>query len=337
MTLRRAVFLGDVAVVGRLLDEGVGPDDGRAKQLSVLAAAAQRGSTDIVGLLLDHGADPAWSSPRGWTAATFADAEGFGDIADRIIAAGAPAASRSAHGYGQLHRAARRGDADTLRLLTRAGPVDSLDAQGDTPLMLAVHHRNEDAADVLLTAGADPDHVTDGWSTLGEGAYQDSVLDQDTSFVDRLLRAGADANPAGYPPVLCAINQEGCSASVLRRLVAAGADITATGADGGTVLHRVAGIAEEAALVDASLDLGAALEARDDRGRTPLLAAADATNDTTFIRLAERGADIDARDHDGRSVIDLVDPWPEADTIRAFIHGAAPAGPSQGCTDSPSQ
>jgi cytohesin len=332
MSLRRAVRLGDVAAVRELLEAGVGPDDGRVS-LSPLALAARSGFTDVVAVLLDHGADSAWSSRTGWTAATFADVEGFGHIADRIVAAGAPATSRTAHGYGPLHRAARGGEVEALRLLVRAGPVDPRDAQGDTPLMLAVRHRKEDALDVLLAAGADPNHVTDGqWSALAAGAYQDSVLDQATTFVNRLIRAGADPNPAGYPPLLCAINQEGCSAAVLGRLVAAGADITATEAGGGTVLHRVAGIAE-APLVDAVLDAGADIEARDDRGRTPLLAAADATNDTTFLRLAERGADVDARDNAGRSATDLLDPWPEAATIRAFI-GAIQAGRNDEGTDS---
>jgi ankyrin repeat protein len=306
ITLRRAARRGDTDAVRRILASGVRPDDGRAL-LSPLALAARAGADDVVELLLGHGADPGWTSHDGWTAATFADAEGFGELAQRIVTAGAPPGSPRAHGYGSLHRAARRGDVDVLRRHARTGQLDPLDAQGDTPLVLAIRHRNEQAADLLVAAGADPNHLADGWSVLAEAAYQDSVLDRSTTFVDPLLTAGADPNPAGYPPLLCAVNQEGSSAGVLRRLVAAGADVAATGADGETVLHRIAGLAG-AALVDAALDAGAPIDARDDRGRTPLLAAADAANGATFRRLAERGADTDARDLAGRTATELLDP-----------------------------
>lgn len=321
IALRRAARRGDADAVRRLLESGASPGDGRAL-LPPLALAARSGSADAVVLLLGHGADPAWTSRAGWTAATYADAEGFGEIARRIVAAGAPADSPSAHGYGPLHRAARRGDVEALRQRAGIGHVDALDAQGDTPLVLAVRHRNEQAASLLLAAGADPDHGTDGWSVLAEAAYQDSVLDRSTTFVGRLLAASADPNPAGYPPLLGAVNQEGSSAAVLGQLVAAGADVTATGADGEAVLHRIAGLAD-ATLVDAALDAGAPIDARDDRGRTPLLAAAEAANDTTFLRLAERGADIGARDHAGRSATDLLAPGPEADAIRVAVAARA--------------
>jgi ankyrin repeat protein len=311
-----------VGEVRALLDAGVDPNvlTGTLSPSS-LALAADRGSAEIVDLLLAHGADPSWVSPHGWSAATYADASGFADLAEHLIEVGARAASRFAHGYSRLHRAARSGDLDALEAEVASSEidVDVCDAEGSTPLLLAIRWRRTRAVDALLRYGADPNSCTDGWSVLSEAAYQDARPEDPTRFVERLLVAGADPNPPGYPPLLAAVNQEWSSGDVLRRLAAAGADVSAVDPwDGETVLHRIAAIAD-ADLVDVALDLGANREARDGAGRTPLLAAAVTANDETFVRLLERGADPDARDSTGRSVSELLDDSAEADEIRRHL------------------
>jgi ankyrin repeat protein len=320
--LRRAVRRGSVGEVRALLDAGVDPNvlTGTSSP-STLALAADRGSVEIVELLVAHGADPSWVSPHGWSAATYADANDFADLAEHLMEIGASRASRFAHGYSRLHRAARSGDVDALvgDLASREIEVDVCDAEGSTPLVLAIRWRRTRAVDALLRHGADPNFCTDGWSVLCEAAYQDARPDDPTRFVERLLAAGADPNPKGYPPLLAAVNQEWSSGGVLRRLVAAGADVSAVSPwDGETVLHRIAAISD-ADLVDVALDLGANREAHDGAGRTPLLSAAVTGNDETFLRLLERGADLDARDATGLSVSDLLDDSDEADEIRRHL------------------
>lgn len=173
--------------------------------------------------------------------------------------------------------------------------------------------------DALLRAGADPNYSHDDWSVLNDAVYQDSRPDEPSHLADRLLAAGADLNPRGYPPLFCAVNQEWSSGAVLRQLVAAGADIAAIGgSERQTVLHRIAEIAD-ADLVDTALDLGADIESRDGHGRTPLLAAAITANTETFTRLVERGADVTARDADGQSVDDLLDASTGAGEIRHYL------------------
>ncbi len=289
--LRRAVRNGSTDEVHRLLDAGFDPSDPTGP-VSTLALAAETGSAEIVELLVDHGADPSWVSRVGWSAATYADANGFTDLAGRLVELGAPEASRLAHGYTDLHRAARRGDVDSQ--LVGPGPeaIDAVDSSGATPLSLAISFRHEAAVDALLRAGADPNYSHDDWSVLKDAVYQDSRPYGATHLADRLLAAGADVNPPGYPPVLCTVNQEWSSGPVLRQLVNAGADIGASGGwEHQTVLHRIAEL-DDAALVDTALDLGADIEARDGQGRTPLLAAAMSTNTETFTRLVQRGADV---------------------------------------------
>ncbi len=338
--LRGAVRKGSTDEVRALLDAGVDVE-GPPGMTSPLALAAAIGSTEIVELLIDHSADPARVSRIGWSAATHADANGFPALARRLVDLGTPAESRLAHGYSDLHRGARRGDVASLLVGLEPAAIDAIDSGGDTPLSLAISHRNEAAVDALLEAGANPNHSNDGWWVLNEAVYQDARPGELTHFVGRLLAAGADLNPHGYPPLLCAVNQEWSSGFVLRQLVAAGADINAiVGRTRETVLHRIAAIVSDSSLTDTALDLGADIEARDWRGRTPLLSAADTANAGAFIRLVERGADVDARDTDGQSVHDLLDDSDDADAgagagaeeIRNFLAAAtsleAENGPS---------
>jgi ankyrin repeat protein len=325
--LRRAVRNGSTDQVRALLDSGSDPNE-PAGPVSTLALAAEIGSAETVELLIDHGADPSWLSRAGWSAATYADANDFAVLAERLVELGAPAASRRAHGYSDLHRAARRGDVDSV--LVGLGPeaVDTVDSSGATPLALAISFRHEAAVDALLRAGADPDYSRDDWSVLNsrddwsvlnDAVYQDSRPGEPTHLAERLLAAGANLNPPGYPPLFCTVNQEWSSGSVLRQLVAAGADIAAIGGwERQTVLHRIAEIAD-ADLVDAALDLGADIEARDGQGRTPLLASAITANSETFTRLVERGADVSAQDVDGQSVEDLLESSTGADKIRRVL------------------
>jgi uncharacterized protein len=307
--LGRTIRNNDVEAMRRLLIGGLDPNP-PGWAASPLANACSMGFAEIAELLLAHGADPAWVAPDGWgtdgwTAATFADAAEFFSLAERIVAAGAPVASRTAHGYTAAHRATRRGDLDDLRrAIADPAAVDARDAQGDTPLSIALQFRREDAARALVDAGADPDHLGDGYSNLAWAAYQDSVRDRSTRFVELLLGAGADPRPGGYPPTFMTINDEGRSIEVLTRLVRAGADLAATDGRGETVLHRAAVMAS-GDFVDPIVDLGASLEARDDHGRTPLLTAADSGNADTFARLLARGADRAAVDDDGHSAGEL--------------------------------
>ncbi len=59
------------------------------------------------------------------------------------------------------------------------------------------------------------------------------------------------------------------------------------------------------ALVALLLDKGAAIDARDDRGRTPLMIAAGLGHDEVVDLLLRRGADRVLRDKGGRSAADL--------------------------------
>ena len=319
--LVNAIDAGDVETVKRLLDEGCNPNP--AGVMSPLGHAASSGQTELVQVLIDRGADVAWRHPlSGWSAVTLADASENWSAADLLEAAGASKELRRAHGYTPLHRAALRGDVEQCLDARGIADVNAVDSSGESPLALSVRARHEDAARLLLRAGANPNAVSDGSSVLGEGAYQDSIFGQNTDFVGLLLAASADPNPSAYPPLFNGVNPEGSSVAVFQKLAAAGADVAAIDAfDGGTVLHRVAWYAGPE-LVGEAVRCGAEIEALDNAGLTPLLVAASRASVEIFARLAAFGANRDATDRWGNSVRDLLEESGEASeaaTIRRLL------------------
>lgn len=114
-------------------------------------------------------------------------------------------------------------------------------------------------------------------------------------IVALLLRLGTDPNiqeRGGHTPLYCVANECASDAGpeLVRALVRAGADVNACGGvTRATALHMAArrGYVE---IARALLDCGAALEAQDRKGNTPLQRAINCRRDDVSELLVERGA-----------------------------------------------
>merc|ERR1712192_21742 len=142
---------------------------------------------------------------------------------------------------------------------------------GAKPLHCAVRHNREDMVKKLMELGADVE-----------------VLDKDEETP--LLYACKDGH-----------------ANMVRLLVEQfGANMAVTGLDGQTGLHRVADRGREGAL-DVLISLGAEINARDAKGRTPLhvaSASAKGRSQLSCVRkLVEAGADTSLPDDNGQTAL----------------------------------
>lgn len=85
---------------------------------------------------------------------------------------------------------ARNGEVTRLAQLFDAGaPVNLTNDRGDTLLILAAYHRQDDVVRLLLDRGADVHRVNDN----GQTALAAAVFRQSGDLVQLLLAAGADA------------------------------------------------------------------------------------------------------------------------------------------------
>ena len=304
--LHQAAERGDVADATRLLDRGAAVDARDPGGLTPLHLAARAGAAPLVGLLIRRGGavdarDGTLRTPLHYTS----DA----DVARRLIAAGADvrARARLLHEFAPLHAAVAGGDLAMIQVLVEHGAlVNEPNPAGHTPLGEAARLDGLAAARYLVRSGADINGRAPGaWTPLmlaaAYGPATASFLTArgadvrltdgtgvtalhsvtDPHVAQLLISRGADLHAVtkeGRTPLHYV---SGCSPKkavpVLRVLIGHGVginDINRLSSDNGeTPLHVAATAAArfgDTSAVELLLKRGAAVNVRDDEGRTPL-------------------------------------------------------------------
>lgn len=259
----------DLATLSKLIREP-GPKARDVRGNSPLMYAAALGSLDSLRLLLDSGADP-----------------------------------NAANDFAATPLMWCAGDAARVRLLLSKGAdADARSKLGRTPLLIAVSYDGAtEAARLLMEKGADVNaRDKGGTSVLAQAAGSNNLE------VARILIArGAQVNTVdegGYTPLLIAAGNGDRSAAMVKLLLEHGAQVNVKSGDTAeivkngpilighlTPLHVAAGQGNYET-VEALLNAGADVNARDVRGATPLVlaVATDHANPKVVQLLLAKGA-----------------------------------------------
>jgi uncharacterized protein len=229
--------------------------------------------------------------------------------------------------------AAMRGDREAVRAaIARKADVNVPQVDGTTALHWAAERDDLDLADLLINAGA----RTTARTREGVTPLQLAAVNGSESMIDRLLKAGADANAplsaVGDTALMMAARTGKTGA--IRVLVEAGADVNAKETWGGTTalmwavserhVDAARMLIEAGADVDARSHYVAAANGRGFEGRTPLasrtdpkpeefasgwltplmFAAREGDVEMTRLLVASR-ADIDAGAGDGKTALSM--------------------------------
>lgn len=234
--------------------------------LSSLGWAVVLGSVDDVARELQIGGLPNPGSESGTSSWFLTFLVGDPCKSQLFLNAGADLHERIRCGDSAMKYACAGGHAEMVRwLLSRGVDPDERDDFGQTALIVAAEHGAADCVDALLAAGAD-------WRA--ETRTKDSAITSAASVdvVRRLLAAGADINTisgSGYPLLKSAV--EAGNIEFVKALLELGADADVT-STGGTPLHSAV-MWDHLDVAEVLLDAGANPDAQDVDGWTPLMYA----------------------------------------------------------------
>ncbi len=226
----------------------------------------------------------------------------------------------------ELHDALESGDQERVAAILQDGAdIEEQNRHGWTPLMAAALHAQVDLARLLLEHGAD----LNATNAEGKCAIHYAAMRGGPEAVRLLVRFGADVNAVdkfgGYVPLH--LSAAHCSREIVEdtcaALLAAGANVNARNKWGSTALW-LAATAGRGDLVDFLLRHGAELEIRDHDGRTVLMFVTKlGFFDDMVVRLLAHGAEVNAQDAEGRTALMYAAHSARRSVIDTLIDGGA--------------
>ena len=189
-------------------------------------------------------------------------------------------------------------DPSGVRQALQAGAnADALDQSGHTPLMVAAIRGNREIVTILLDAAAKP-NATD---SVGETALMKAIESGNHELLDLLLDRGTDVGLKTRWSGLTALHLAAGSydLTALKILLSRNPDLNVRDNNGNTAL--IVAAADHSEAVPILLAKGADVNATNVAGATALMFAV--TSPRNIKTLLEHGADSNARDNDGWSVL----------------------------------
>jgi ankyrin repeat protein len=231
----------------------------------------------------------------------------------------------------ELLAALQAGDARlAATLLLNGAPAAAIDEFGSSALMYAALYSDARTMRMLLDRDADPNHSDNAGAT----ALMWAIPHEEK--VRLLIARGAQVNVqsklTGRTPLLVAAGRPG-AASVVRLLLANGADPDARDVRGDTILIRAA-YSGDPAIVRVAMEGKVDVHAKGDFGLTALLEASIQANLEMVKSLLARGADPKARDQDGFTILTSALSFHDFRLFRFLVsQGADPAARTVGGLD----
>lgn len=302
---------GDSAAVKLFLRAGIRVDQTPFEETAIVAAA-EEGHLAVVEALADAGANidrAVVAAGRGKNKA----------VLDYLLSKNPEKKSIA----GALSVAAGQGNRiDFVRDLLDRG-VDVNSEFGGTPLMEAAYYGNLDTLKLLLERGANVKAVDKDGETVLHFAARG--LGSQVEIVEILLGSGANVNAQdhdGRTPLLDGLQNP----EVTRLLLTQDVDVKLRTKDGLTVLHAAAG-QNIPWLIKPLIDRGAEVNARNDRGETPLMFATGATDSVDKPQIAQalidNGADVNIADREGNTALMFAAQERLASSIRTLLQAHA--------------
>jgi ankyrin repeat protein len=266
------------AIVQRLLDAGAEVNTTNEAGFTALSLCR---TPKLLTTLISHGADVNHASRDRWVPLNVLLEVSDPELVRIIMDHGASFESTRKNGRAPIFSAVHAHGIDMLQLaVTYGARLDAQNERGDTLLDYAIQKENKEAISFLFERGARFVEVSD--LDLDLDATMTEQLASELKKTLPLAMAGEDkklevelamAQKTNIPIIMAnALHAAiiGQSTSTVDMLLIRGAAVNAVNTTGRSPLHRAASVPKGEGLVELLLNHGAALQARDSRGAEPL-------------------------------------------------------------------
>jgi len=338
--LFEAATEGDLQQFRKLIKAGADFNETMPDRTTLLMTAAENGHNDIVRELVKLGVDVNQRRQDTFSAFLIACFLGHEDVVKTLATHGADVNAAYEIGSGQgssgnqtaLTVAAARGNCPMCALLLKLGAdLNIVSDSGYTPLMWSLANgSSEDAAEILLKAGANPDPDAESRIAISTSTTPLILASTNgmTAIVKALLKRNVSVDKTdgdGWSALKRASNEG--HEEVVALLFKAGASPNIADREGWTPLINAAGKGH-LEICKALLKAGADVNATGARGRTPLLQAIGARSDGKALDALKElkrmlGGDDDDEDGDDESSLDLVKALLKAGANPNALHDGA--------------
>ncbi len=266
---------------------------------------------EIVKLLIDRGANVSIVTTWGSTPLHFAVREEVifksdPEIIKILIKSGADVNAKGHENTTPLHNAVSRGNIEAVKILLKAGAnVNARDEHGYTTLHMA---NDLEKTKLLIKSGAEL-RVKNSWGerplhTISRKGTLEQVKFLLTTSAKNDINSQTDSG--NTPLIRASMNQ---TKDVIQALLNAGANVHARNKEGNTPLHGdwFSTISPDTGAVEILLLAGAKVDARNGLGKTPLHKhARDSGNGQVVKLLLKYGANPNAKDDSGKTPWDYI-------------------------------
>ena len=328
---------GNVEIVKDLIAAGADANTVVMGNVTALTQAAHYGHTQVVEVLLKAGADV--KDKYGQTALIVAAGQGRSSVVEVLLKAGADANVVMMRGQTALSLAAARGHTSVVKSLLNCGAdVNARNKDDSTPLMSAALFGDVDSVKAMIAAGAD----VNAKNKEGQTALMYAAMSNTTILLQFYKEEESKAvNKEVFKEIQRRLSVRGeTNVEVVKILLAAGADAYAKNNIGASPL-LLAWAAENNKVAEVLIQAGKikkndehpkhqnVLSKKENQNSNTgslndeLLTASSKGDYVSVKRLLKVGADVNAKDKDGRATLYYAVSSGHVETVEALLAAGA--------------